>query len=394
MNGKVVSLIYLALLLFSVRLVIAEKIAPDFTLTDIDGVEFSLSDYRGKVVLLNFFQILCGPCVAEIPHLKVVHEEFGEDLIIISISISPGYDTVEKLQQFREEHEIDWIIARDTLGVHENYIITTPTLVIIDQLGHIRYTHAPTPPKYITAARTLSEEIDYVISRVLIGDINGDGKVDIIDVYLVAKPFGSRPGDERWNETADLNNDEFINIVDMYMVAKEYGKKETFNFLLNPSVEIDENGNNSPEYWEKGDSRDVSAVHTWLDTGHTGNHSVKISITYNASALGWHSANWWQSFIIQCSPFEIGSRYLFRVWYKSSIECYIYASFFDDNGRWIGSQSLECEPFTTWTLSQWLEFTIPEGTYRMIVGISIRNSDAEQETNAYTIGDDFELILG
>jgi len=378
-----------------VRLVIAEKIASDFTLTDIDVVEFSLSDYRGKVVLLNFFQILCGPCVAEIPHLKAVHEEFGEDLIIISISISPGYDTVEKLQQFREEHEIDWIIARDTLGVHENYIITTPTLVIIDQLGYIRYTHSPAPPKYTTAASTLSEEIDYVISRVLIGDVNSDEKIDILDIAIVAKAYGAKEGDPNWNVIADLDDDGMIDILDIATVAKDYGKIQTpFNFLLNSSVEIDENGDNSPEYWDKSDYGDVGAVHTWLDTGHTGNHSVKVSITYNASALGWHSASWWQSFIIQCSPFEIGSSYLFRFWYKSSIKYYIYSGFWDNSGHWIGGQEVECEATTTWAVSQWLEFTVPEGTHRMAVGILMRNGDAEQETNAYTIGDDFELIYG
>jgi len=373
--------------------VIAEKIAPGFTLTDIDGVEFSLSDYRGKVVLLDFFGIRCHECVAGIPHLKVVHEGFGEDLIIISSSVTPEYDTVEKLQQFRLEHEIDWIIARDTVGVGvENYFVRYgPTLVIIDQLGFIRYIH-----EGLTVASTLSEEISHMISRVLIGDINGDLKVDIKDLYLVAKAFGSRPGDERWNEAVDLNNDETISILDLYMVSKEYGKRGTFNFLLNPSVEIDEKwgGDNLPDYWQIGAYGDVGAVHTWLDTGHTGYHSIKVSIIHNASALDWHGAQWYQSFEIQYSPFEIGSTYLFRFWYNSSIKCYIYASFWDDSDRWIESQSTKCEPTTTWTLSQWLEFTIPEGTYRMAVGISIRNTDAAQETNAYAIADDLELIHG
>jgi peroxiredoxin len=388
LSGKVFSLIIIALLLFSARLTIGGKIVPDFTLTDIDGVEFSLSDYRGKVVLLSLFSTLCGPCITEIPHLKHVHEEFSEDLIIISISVRQS-DTVEKLQQFRQEHEIDWIIARDTVGIREKLggLWTIPTLIIIDKQGYIRYI-----PEGLTGPCTLSEEIGYIISCVLIGDINGDGKVDKIDVSTVAKSFGSRLGDERWNEAADLNNDGIINIIDIALVALQYGKSETFNFLLNPSVEIDENGNNSPEYWQKGDYGDVGVVCTWLDTGYMGNHSVKISITHNASA--WHSAQWYQSFRIQYSPFEIGSRYLFRFWYKSSIKCYIYASFCDVNDQWITGQSAECEPATIWTLSQWLEFTIPEATYHVGVGILVKISDAAQETNAYAIGDYFQLIQG
>jgi len=390
LNRKMLLLTSLALLSFLVRSVIAQDIASDFSLTDIDGVEFSLSDYRGKVVMLDFFATNCLPCVAEIPHLKVVHEEFGQDLVTISISVRPSLDSIEKLQQFRQEHEIDWIVARDTAGLLKIYVFAIPTIVIIDQLGYIRYVHSGG----LTAASTLSQEIGYVISPVLIGDINGDGTVNILDISLVARAFGSEPGHPNWNAAADLNNDEVISIVDIYMVAKEYGKKETFNFLLNPSVEIDENGDNLPEYWEKGDYSDVGAVHTWLNTGNTGNRSVKVSITYNTSALGWHSTDWHQSFRIEYSPFEIGSTYLFRFWYKSSIKCYIWVSFFDGSGKWIESQSAYCEPTTIWNLSQWLEFTIPEGTYRMTVGISIRNSDAEQETNGYAIIDDFELIHG
>jgi len=261
-------------------------------------------------------------------------------------------------------------------------------LVFIQQKEYIRYIHSGG----LTAACTLSEEIRYIVSCVLIGDINRDGKVGITDLYLVARAFGSHLGDERWNETADLNNDEVISIVDVYMISRQYGKRDTFNFLLNPSVEIDEDGDNSPEYWNKGDSGDVGAAYTWLDTGHTSDHSVKVSITYNTSALSWHSAQWYQSFSIEYSPFEIGSRYLFRFWYKSSIKCYIYVVFQDDSGQSIGSQKAEGELTTTWALSQWLEFAIPEGTYRMTLGISIRNSDAAQETDAYAVGDDFELI--
>jgi len=143
-----------------VRSVIAQEIAPDFTLTDIDGVEFSLSDHRGKVVLLDFFSLRCGPCIDEIPHLKAVHEEFGEDLIIISISIDPYYDTVEKLQQFRQEHEIGWIVARDTIGIYGQYDVQLlPTLAIIDQEGYIQHRHVYPD----TGESVLSEEIYEII---------------------------------------------------------------------------------------------------------------------------------------------------------------------------------------------------------------------------------------
>lgn len=59
------------------------------------------------------------------------------------------------------------------------------------------------------------------------GDINGDGKVDLLDIYIVAAAFGSRQGDPRWNALADLDKNGIINIVDVFRVAKEFGKKLT-----------------------------------------------------------------------------------------------------------------------------------------------------------------------
>jgi len=137
----------------------AQEIAPDFTLTDIDGVQFSLSDNRRSVVLLDFFATWCNPCIAEIPHLKSLHEEISEDFIIISISVSPETDTVQNLQQFRQEHEIDWIIARDTIGIWEDYNVQyIPTLVIIDQEGYIQHKHVG-----LTDESKLREEISEII---------------------------------------------------------------------------------------------------------------------------------------------------------------------------------------------------------------------------------------
>lgn len=144
MNSKTVLLASLVVLSVLIRYVITEEMALDFTLSDIDGVEFSLSDYRGKVVLLDFFASGCGSCVIQISHLKSVHEEFDEDLIIMSISVLISVDTVERLQQFRQEHEIDWIVARDTIGLRDEYNVTyldAPVVVLIDQEGYIRYQH-------------------------------------------------------------------------------------------------------------------------------------------------------------------------------------------------------------------------------------------------------------
>ncbi|MGD8545702.1 MAG: TlpA disulfide reductase family protein [Candidatus Bathyarchaeota archaeon] len=121
--------------------VIAQQGAPDFSLTDIDGNQFSLSDYRGQVVLLNFFHTMCSGCIEEIPHLKSLHTEFSEDLIIISISVA-SFDTDERLLEFRQNHDINWIVSRDTASIVELYNVEfVPMLVIVDQDGDICHQH-------------------------------------------------------------------------------------------------------------------------------------------------------------------------------------------------------------------------------------------------------------
>ena len=58
----------------------------------------------------------------------------------------------------------------------------------------------------------------------LIGDINGDGIVDIFDVVEAATAFGSEPGDENWNQAADLNNDDIVDIFDVVLLAQNFGQ--------------------------------------------------------------------------------------------------------------------------------------------------------------------------
>jgi hypothetical protein len=58
----------------------------------------------------------------------------------------------------------------------------------------------------------------------ILGDVNGDGKVNLIDVFMVSLAFGSRPGDPKWNPNADLNHDGTVNLMDTFIVALNFGK--------------------------------------------------------------------------------------------------------------------------------------------------------------------------
>jgi hypothetical protein len=63
-----------------------------------------------------------------------------------------------------------------------------------------------------------------VLKMRYLNDLNHDGTVNILDIFIVAKAFGSKPGDENWNVVADLNKDNVINILDVFAVANGYGK--------------------------------------------------------------------------------------------------------------------------------------------------------------------------
>lgn len=75
----------------------------------------------------------------------------------------------------------------------------------------------------VTDSNGLSNVATAQITVNLLGDINCDGRVDIQDLYYVARSFDSSLGDERWRVECDLNHDQVINIIDVNIVAKAYG---------------------------------------------------------------------------------------------------------------------------------------------------------------------------
>ncbi len=114
------------------------KPAPDFTLKDIHGETVSLKDFRGKVVLLDFWATWCGPCIHELPSLQAIYEKHkhNPDFALISISSDVNDETVAK---FVAENDMPWIHIREIEEMQAKYnVIGIPHYTVIDQNGLIR----------------------------------------------------------------------------------------------------------------------------------------------------------------------------------------------------------------------------------------------------------------
>jgi peroxiredoxin len=115
--------------------------AADFSFTDLESKPHRLSDYRGKVVLLDFWYINCGPCQLAIPKLIDLYERYhAKGLEIIGIN---GEDTKEEIQKFLDEKKMkmNWpqTVQEKTGGpIHDLYqFFAAPTYFLIDRDGKI-----------------------------------------------------------------------------------------------------------------------------------------------------------------------------------------------------------------------------------------------------------------
>ena len=113
--------------------------APDIKLTDLNGNKFKLSDYKGKVIIVNFWAVWCPPCKAEIPHLIKLNDKYKADgLVIIGIAIDSGKD--EKIRKKAEEFTVNYpIINGDDSSIRKSFppVRAVPTSLIINKEGQI-----------------------------------------------------------------------------------------------------------------------------------------------------------------------------------------------------------------------------------------------------------------
>lgn len=117
-----------------------ENAAPDFTVTDPEGNEVNLSDFRGQPVVVNFWASWCGPCKSEMPHFQAAYEEYGEDVVFLMVNMSTAFgDTVAEAEAVLTDGGYTFPVYYDTNAeCAVNYGVTgIPVSLFINRDGEL-----------------------------------------------------------------------------------------------------------------------------------------------------------------------------------------------------------------------------------------------------------------
>ncbi len=142
--------------------ILLDKPAPAWTTTTPDGKNISLADYKGKVVMLDFWATWCGPCMQAIPAVQRLSEEFKDQPVaIIGVNRDkPGDES--KVQRTIERKQLTFHQAMDAKGdIAKTYKISAiPALIIIDKDGVVRAVHVGYGPG---EEKVLAEQINALL---------------------------------------------------------------------------------------------------------------------------------------------------------------------------------------------------------------------------------------
>ncbi len=136
------------------------NVAPDFSLQDLNGQRLSLSKYKGKVVLLNFWATWCDPCRREIPRFVELQSKYGDrGFQVVGISLD---DDAKEVPPFYQQYKMNYPVAVGNEKLADRYgeILGLPVNFLIDRDGRIAARHLGEAniPK-------LESEIRYLLAR-------------------------------------------------------------------------------------------------------------------------------------------------------------------------------------------------------------------------------------
>ncbi|MHA1667608.1 MAG: redoxin family protein [Candidatus Heimdallarchaeaceae archaeon] len=184
--------------------------ATDFLVKDVDsGITYTLSEFQGKVVILDLFATWCPPCKVSIPYLREVYAKYSQDVLQIISVDTDSSETQNAVSQFRKNESMDWIVSLDSEGFITIVYGTgsIPTFYIIDKQGNIQwsdsgFSNEETKPEMEHIIENLlqdkpannkpntSSNVFFIILEVSIGIIISIGVIYVF--YKLKKKLGTK----------------------------------------------------------------------------------------------------------------------------------------------------------------------------------------------------------
>ncbi|KFL43303.1 thiol-disulfide oxidoreductase [Lysinibacillus sp. BF-4] len=116
---------------------------PDFTLTTLDGEKVTLSDYKGKKVILNFWASWCPPCKAEMPHMQKYYDKKAKEqnFEILAVNLTSEEKGDRLVEKFLQSYGITFPVPMDEKGdiALKYQVITIPSTFILNTDGQIEH---------------------------------------------------------------------------------------------------------------------------------------------------------------------------------------------------------------------------------------------------------------
>ena len=136
--------------------------APNFTLKDLTGVDYTLDQLQGQVVLVNFWASWCPPCIEEMPSMNHIYQRYREQgLEILGINFQ---EQPEQIGDFLKQVQVDFPVLFDEAGsvAHQWNVFSMPTSFLVDRSGKVRYSvsrsiHWDLPENIATLDQLISE---------------------------------------------------------------------------------------------------------------------------------------------------------------------------------------------------------------------------------------------
>ncbi len=124
--------------------------APNFSLKSVDGKTVKLSDYKGKIVIIDFWATWCPPCRRGVPDLISIQKEFKKDVVVIGISLDRE-KTIKDVPGFIKDYGINYpvVYGDDKVTIDYGGIRSIPTSFVIDRKGNVVDSHIGLVPKEV-----------------------------------------------------------------------------------------------------------------------------------------------------------------------------------------------------------------------------------------------------